>query len=131
MLVRIRRTAALAAVAAAAALLVAGCSSSSSDSSSSGSTTTAAGSSSAGANAISIKNFAFNPAELRVKVGDKITVSNDDSTTHTMSADDTSTGVDTGNISPGSSKTVTFTKPGTFVYHCHIHSSMTGTVTVA
>ena len=48
---------------------------------------------------ISIRNFAFSPATLHAKAGSTITVTNDDSTTHTLSADDHS--FDTGNLAGG------------------------------
>lgn len=87
-------------------------------------------SSTAGAQHLRIKNFAFHPASLTVKAGTVVTVTNNDQTTHTVTA----TGgkpFDTGDISPG--KTVTFTAPkraGTYHYICTIHPFMKGTVTV-
>jgi plastocyanin len=50
-------------------------------------------------------------------------------TTHHLKADDGTT-FDTGPISPGGVFTSTFSTPGTYTYHCEIHPSMTGTVTV-
>ncbi|MEP6574048.1 MAG: hypothetical protein ABJD11_15195 [Gemmatimonadota bacterium] len=37
---------------------------------------------------------------------------------------------DTGNIAPFGSAHIVFTTPGTVTYHCAIHPSMTGTITV-
>jgi plastocyanin len=37
---------------------------------------------------------------------------------------------DSSNVSPGTSVCFKFTVAGTYNYHCSIHSSMTGTVTV-
>jgi len=78
---------------------------------------------------VTIKNFAFHPASFMVKPGAKITVTNKDSVTHTFTAD---SGVfNTGDISPGATKTVTApTKPGTYPYRCLIHQFMTGTLVV-
>jgi len=78
---------------------------------------------------VTIKNFAFHPASFTVKPGAKITVTNKDSVTHTFTAD---SGVfNTGDISPGATKTVTApTKPGTYPYRCLIHQFMTGTLVV-
>ena len=45
-----------------------------------------------------------------------------------MTADDGS--FDSGNLAPGATFSQSFSTPGTFTYHCNIHSSMTGTVTV-
>lgn len=78
---------------------------------------------------ISIKNFTFDPQEIRVKVGDTVTVSNEDTTTHTWTADDGS--FDAGELAPGTTKTQVFSKAGTVKYHCKIHPSMQGTVRVS
>ncbi len=77
---------------------------------------------------VEIKNFAFSPSTLTVKKGDTVTWTNNDSAAHTVTADDGS--FDTGNISLGGSQTVTFTKSGTFTYHCSIHPMMKGTIVV-
>jgi plastocyanin len=75
---------------------------------------------------VTIDNFAFAPKTLTVKAGTKITVKNKDSTTHTFTADKGA--FDAGDIDSGSSATVTVKKPGTYAYHCNIHSSMHGTI---
>ncbi|MEU8512772.1 cupredoxin family copper-binding protein [Kitasatospora sp. NPDC048722] len=85
--------------------------------------------SSTGALQVTIKNFAFAPASLTVKPGQTVTVVNQDSTTHTLTASDKS--FDTGNIAPGAS--ATFTAPqqtGDHPYICTIHPFMHGTLTV-
>jgi plastocyanin len=76
---------------------------------------------------VTIKGFAFSPKTLKVKAGAKIAVKNKDSATHTFTANKGA--FDTGDIDGGSSKTVTIKKPGTYAYHCNIHSFMKGTVT--
>ncbi len=80
---------------------------------------------------ISISNFAFQPNALTGSPGEtlKITVTNDDSTMHSFTADDGSV---TQDIASGQTATVTVTLPssGTFGWHCRFHSSMTGTITV-
>jgi plastocyanin len=50
-------------------------------------------------------------------------------TVHHLIADDGST-FDTGTLAPGSVFQATFSAPGTYTYHCEIHTGMTGTVTV-
>ena len=91
--------------------------------------TTAAATSGGDASAITIQGFAFAPATLHVAVGATVTTTNRDSATHTWTADDGS--FSSGNLDQGKSATHTFTKAGTFAYHCEIHPSMKGTVVVA
>lgn len=129
----------LAAALAASALLFAGCSSNSNSGSSSGATTgaatataTATGTSSAAADTIVIKNFSFGPATLTVAPGAKVTVTNEDSVTHTLTSTASPHAFDTGDVAPGS--TVTFTAPsaaGSYAYICTIHTYMHGTLTVS
>ena len=77
--------------------------------------------------AVSIVNFAFTPATLRVRLGTRVTFTNH-GVTHTATADG---GLfDSGNLAPGQSYPFTFTRAGSFAYHCQIHPSMTGTITV-
>lgn len=90
---------------------------------------TAGGSGAASGNTtIIIKNFKFSPTPLTVKVGATITVHNEDSTTHTVTATDGS--FNTGNIPGGGTATFTVTKAGTFPYICNIHQYMHGTLIV-
>ena len=79
---------------------------------------------------MAIKNFAFSPASLDAKVGDKVTWTNGDDTAHTVTFDDTAV-QGSGNVNQGSTFEFTFTKAGTFAYHCKIHPSMTAKVTVS
>jgi plastocyanin len=120
----LRSPAALAAVLLLSVVLVA-CGGSSSD----GSSATTAPTDAATTDSISIKDLAFDPARLEVKAGAVVEISNDDSTTHTWTADDASW--DAGDIAPGASAKHTFADPGTFAYHCKIHGSMKGTVVVS
>ena len=76
--------------------------------------------------AVTIKGFAFSPKTLKVKAGTKIKVSNKDGTAHTFTANKGA--FDTGDIDGGSSATVSVKKPGTYAYHCNIHTDMKGTV---
>jgi plastocyanin len=118
----------------------AGCGSSSSSSSpattvapaAGGSPTTAAPSgttAAAAAGTITIQSFNFKPNPATAKVGDTLTISNQDSTAHTFTADDGS--FDTKAIDAGSKATVKLTKAGTISYHCNIHQFMKGTITVS
>ena len=79
-------------------------------------------------NAATIKNFSFQPDVLKVKVDAKVTWTNDDTVPHTVTADTNS--FDSGNLQPAGSFSFTFTRPGTYAYHCSIHPSMHGSVVV-
>jgi plastocyanin len=84
--------------------------------------------STAGKNAVTIQNFAYSPATITVKVGDKITWTNQDSIGHSATADNGS--FDTGVLQQGQSGSITFSKAGTFTYHCSVHPNMKATVIV-
>lgn len=86
-------------------------------------------SSTAGTVKVSIENFAFNPAAITAKVGDTITFTNGDSAGHTATLDDGSCFTPT--IASGKSDGLTFTAAGTYPFHCAIHSTMKGTITVS
>lgn len=82
----------------------------------------------AGSGAVTIRNYAFAPQTLTVKVGTRVTWTNRDATAHTATMDQGA--LDTGTINPGQSKTIDFTRPGTYAYHCAFHAFMTGTIRV-
>jgi len=81
---------------------------------------------------VTIKNGAFSPNPVTVKVGQSVNWLNSDSIAHTA----TDSGVfDTGNIAPTSAHSdngdnVTFNTVGTFNYHCSLHAGETATVIV-
>lgn len=83
---------------------------------------------SAASHDVTVQNFAYNPASITVQVGDTVTWTNQDAVPHTVTADDGS--FDQPLNASGGTATITFTKPGTFTYHCTIHPSMHGTVVV-
>jgi plastocyanin len=79
---------------------------------------------------ITIKNFMFSPMTLTVSPGAKVTVLNQDSAAHTVTASGDKK-FDTGDVGPG--KTATFTapaQPGSYGYICDIHQYMSGTLVV-
>ncbi|HEY9722042.1 MAG TPA: plastocyanin/azurin family copper-binding protein [Oscillatoriaceae cyanobacterium] len=79
---------------------------------------------------VTIQNFAFSPANVTVMRGGTVTWTNQDSVGHSATSD-TAGGFDTGVIAHGNtSPGVTFNTAGTFTYHCSVHPSMHGTVTV-
>ena len=83
----------------------------------------------AGGGQVEVKDLAFTPPQLTVRVGEKVTWRFGDSTTHTVTADDSS--FDSGGHSAGETFDHTFEAAGTVAYHCTIHRSMKGTVTVS
>lgn len=97
---------------------------------SSGASKTAAGGATAGGTATApvIKNFSFIPNPIRVKAGTTVTWTNRDTTDHTVQANDGSFG--SGHLAPGQTFSHTFTKAGTYAYHCAIHTYMTAEVIV-
>ena len=75
-----------------------------------------------------IHNFAFQPAELTVKVGDRVVWKNTDMVSHTVTAADGS--FDSDEIKPGKSWKLVAKKAGTFAYACSPHPNMRGKLTV-
>lgn len=85
----------------------------------------------AGRTMITIKDFAYSGGQ-GVPAGATVTVKNDDSVAHTVTADDGSGGSFDVNIDPGA--TATFkapSKPGSYPYHCTYHSNMHGVLKVS
>ena len=82
----------------------------------------------AAANAVTIVDFAFNPASLTVVKGTSVTWTNNGSVGHTVTADDGTFNSNT--VAAGATFSQTFDTAGTFSYHCSIHTTMTASVTV-
>ena len=86
---------------------------------------------SATSNEISIKNYMFGPENTTVKVGTKVTWTNEDAVVHTVTADTKMDGApDSMDIPKNGTYSFTFTKAGTSKYYCAPHTYMKGTVTV-
>jgi plastocyanin len=77
---------------------------------------------------VSIQDFFFSPADVTVEPGTTVTWVNEGTVPHTVTSDDGQ--FDSGVLMPGDSYTVMFKGRGTITYHCAIHPSMTGSVTV-
>ncbi|MDP7042999.1 MAG: alpha-amylase family glycosyl hydrolase [Candidatus Thalassarchaeaceae archaeon] len=89
-----------------------------------------AGESKSSTHAVDIQNFAFNPQDITIIVGDSITWTNQDSSSHTATSTSGPASFDSGNMQSSSVFTYTFTASGTYNYECSFHPSMTGSVTV-
>jgi len=74
---------------------------------------------------IDVSGLAFHPASVTVAKGTTVKWRNNDAVAHTT----TGSGWN-GNLASGASFSLTFSTPGTYAYHCNIHPSMTGTITV-
>ncbi|HVU68608.1 MAG TPA: cupredoxin family copper-binding protein [Ktedonobacteraceae bacterium] len=77
---------------------------------------------------VAIASLAFSPTSLTVKVGTKVTWTNNDTVAHTVTSDQGA--FDSGTLAVGQSFSFTFTKAGTYHYHCDIHPFMKATITV-
>lgn len=77
---------------------------------------------------IEIKEFAFDPAILEVRPGDRIRWTNQDISPHTATADDG--GWDTGELKKGESVTLEVTTSMTVPYFCAFHPTMRAKVVV-
>jgi plastocyanin len=81
------------------------------------------------ADSVTIRNFAFVPQVVTVKAGTTVHWTNNDTEAHTATSD---TGAFSSPVlQPGAGYSFTFTKPGTYSYHCTIHPFMTAKVVVS
>jgi plastocyanin len=81
-----------------------------------------------GSTIVVIQKFAFGPAEVRVRAGERVTWINCDVDAHTSTADG---GQWASPLFPPADRfTQTFPTPGEFSYHCEPHPFMTGRVVV-
>jgi plastocyanin len=125
-----RRVISSIAVAATVAALLAGCGGSGTPKPTTPTGTSSSASAASSSSGLKIDNFAFSPATLTVSGNARVDVTNDDSTAHTVTANDGKS-FDTGSIDPGSSSRLSTLKPGRYPYHCSIHSFMHGTLVVS
>lgn len=89
----------------------------------------------ANSNQSSLGNLGFYPNTITVVIGVNNTVvwSNSDVASHTVTSLSVPAGAqsfNSGNLSPGSTFSATFTVAGTYKYHCGYHSWMFGTIIV-
>lgn len=82
----------------------------------------------AGTVAVSIKDFEFVPATISAKVGDVIGFTNEGAKSHSATLDEGDCGTEI--LPTGGAGGLTFSKAGTYAFHCAVHASMTGTIEV-
>jgi plastocyanin len=116
------------AVAAVLAAGLVGCGSGSDEGSGSPTAQPQAAPSGSAPDTVDIHDFAFAPDALTVKPGATVTWKFDDSTDHTVVADDNSFASKA--MGSGQIYEHTFPAAGSLAYHCSIHPFMKGTVTV-
>lgn len=76
------------------------------------------------------QEWSFQPAELRVATGTKVTWTNTGAEFHTVTSDDAGKTFDSHVVNPKETFTLTFSTAGTFPYHCDFHPWMKGVVRV-
>ena len=81
-----------------------------------------------GGTTITIAGFAFDPDTITVSGPTEVTVTNEDTTTHTFTLDDGS--VDE-TVEPGATVTATVDVSAATGFHCNIHPQMTGQIEVS
>jgi plastocyanin len=79
---------------------------------------------------VSIGDNFFSPQQAQVATGTIIHWSNDGFSTHTSTGDSPLNFWDSGLLSPGQTFDQTFWGSGSFTYHCLLHSTMTGIISV-
>ena len=78
---------------------------------------------------VTVEEYAFDPDEVGVSVGETVDWRNDGDVIHAIEADDDL--FDSGELHPGESSAFTFDTPGRHEYHCSIHpQQMRGVVVV-
>ena len=78
---------------------------------------------------VRIANMAFSPATLTVPAGTTVTWVNHDGDSHSVESSDKRFPSSTL-LNTGETYAYTFTTPGTYKYHCGVHSFMTGKIVV-
>ena len=74
--------------------------------------------------------FAFDPSSLTIHLGENVTWTNNAGVDHTVVSDNSADPFNSGILAIGHSFTHEFNAIGVFPYHCSLHPTMIGTVTV-
>jgi plastocyanin len=75
-----------------------------------------------------VQDFMFRPARLEIAAGTTVVWTNGGQVLHTVTAEDGR--FDSGPIEPGERRGITFSRPGTFTFHCTPHPFMRGEIVV-
>lgn len=97
------------------------------------STSEAPGATAADGDGVVIQGFRFEPSRLEVATGTTVVWENRDGINHTATSGEPGAEDGTFDVDmpmAGTSAEHTFTEPGTFVYFCRVHESMTAEVVV-
>jgi plastocyanin len=113
---------------ASTALVAAGCGGD--DSSSSGGDSGGASSGADGGTQVAMKDIKFQPQSVTVKVGDKVTWTNEDSVQHDVVNVKEGQEPKSDLFNKGGTYSYTPTAAGTIEYVCTVHPNMTGTLVV-
>ena len=79
---------------------------------------------------VAIQNFAFSPQMITIAPGTTVTWTQKDTAPHTVTSD-TGAWTASATLSTGQSFSYSFTKTGTYPYHCAVHPTMIASVIVA
>ena len=79
---------------------------------------------------IHIDNFTFEPAEVTIPVGTKVTWTNHDDVPHTATSTAKPRQFDSGTLDTDEHFSYVFATPGTYDYFCALHKHMTARITV-
>ena len=79
--------------------------------------------------AVTIAHHMYMPASITVPVGGTVTWTNEDGSIHTVTSDEKGM-FSSGWKTKGGRYAFTFSKTGTYPYHCALHKDMHGTVVV-
>ena len=117
------------------ALLLAGCGGGGGGSTTAGgstpapASTTTSGGSGGGTVRVTMKNIAFSPQSVRVKVGQKVDWTNDDGVAHNVTAT-SGASFRSSDFGQGGTFSYSPTRAGTIDYVCTLHPGMDGTIVV-
>lgn len=83
-----------------------------------------------GTHAVPIRQYAYQPATMTIRVGDTVTWTNEDQAPHDVVTSAGPAALQSPMLETGQSWTYTFTVAGTYSYYCSIHPDMRAQITV-